>query len=65
MPSNHIGIIVRSNEWLPNRAGRFGCHQVIRELKTQGIEGSFAARGRKALDRLVVNEGPKTLKPEL
>jgi len=72
MASGHVGIFVRSSKWLQDRRTegkpklrRLGRHQIIRELKNQGIAACFASRGRETLDKLVAEEGPKILQHEL
>jgi hypothetical protein len=64
--TNHVGIFVRTEKWRPDSRGdwlkkfvgaRHRQHQVIRELKSEGIAMMFLKRGREKVRRLVMEKG--------
>ena len=53
--TDHIGIFTRTGKWLRNRGK--GKHQVIRQLKSEGIPFMFMKRGGDAMLKLVSEKG--------
>ena len=65
---NHVGIFVRMDKLLRNRTrtkgklgGRRGLHQVIREVRAEGIPAMFLKIGGEAMRQLTINNGAEIL----
>ncbi len=62
--TNHTGIFVRMTKRLRNKTGR-GTHQVIREVKAEGIPAMFLKIGGEAMRRLVQTKGAEILRQKI
>lgn len=74
MTTKHTGIFVRTDKWRPDSRGdwlkkfvgaRHRQHQVIRELKSEGIATMFLKRGGDAMRRLVKERGAAVFQKSL
>jgi hypothetical protein len=62
--TNHTGIFVRMDKRLRNKIGK-GTHQVIREVRAEGIPAMFLKIGGEAMRQLVMTKGAGILRQKI